>query len=91
MPSKKTIGIAPLVTGIFLASQSFGQILDTGLSLWAGISFTGGFSAILVGAGILLQWGGFDTESEETSGRLTTMLLGIALVSFVVGAAVAII
>lgn len=91
MPSKKTIGIAPLVTGIFLASQSLGQLLESGFSLWAGTSFVGGFAAILVGAGILLQWRGFDTESEETTDRSTTMLAGIALVSFVVGAAVTIV
>jgi hypothetical protein len=91
MPSKKSIGIAPLVTGIGLTSQSLGQLLDSGVSLWASAGFVGGVAAILVGAGILLQWGDFATESGKPIDRPAATLAGIALASFVLGAAVTVV
>lgn len=91
MPSKKSIGIAPLVTGIALTSQSLGRLLDSGVSPWAGAGFVGGVAAILVGVGILLQWGDFATGSGEPIDRPAAILAGIALVSFVVGAAVTVV
>jgi hypothetical protein len=91
MPSKRSVGIAPLVTGIVLTSQSLGQLLEPGSSLWAGAGFIGGLAAILVGVGILLQWGDFATESPEAIDRPVAILAGIALVSFLVGAAVTVV
>jgi hypothetical protein len=91
MPSKKAVGIAPLVTGIILTSQSLGQLLESGFSLWTGISLVGGLAAILVGAGILSRWRGFDTESKETTDLSGTLLSVIAVASFVVGAVVAVV
>jgi hypothetical protein len=87
MPSEKSIGIAPLVTGLVLTSQSLDRLLDSGVSLWASTGLVGGVAATLVGAGILLQWRDFATGSAETTDRPAAILAGIALVSFVVGAA----
>ena len=91
MPSKKSVGIAPLVTGIGLTSQSLGHLLESGFSPWAGAGFVGGVAAILVGVGILRRWGDFDTQTAETIDRPAAILAGIALVSLVVGAAVTVV
>jgi hypothetical protein len=91
MPSKKAVGIAPLVTGMVLTSQSLGQLLESGLSLWTGISLVGGVAAILVGAGILSRWRGFEAKSEGTTDFSGTVLSVTALASLAIGAIVAVV
>jgi hypothetical protein len=91
MPSTKAVGIAPLVTGMVLTSQSLGQLLESGPSLWTGISLVGGVAAILVGAGILSRWRGFEAKSEGATDFSGTVLSVIALASFVIGAVVAVV
>ena len=91
MSSKKRIGIAPLIMGIMLAGQSLPQLLQNGLSLWRGSSVIGGCAAIFVGLGILLEWGEFSTETTESNRRTTLALTGLAVLSFVGGATLALV
>jgi len=86
MSSKKAIGIAPLVTGFGLAGQSGSELLQTGSSLWAAFGLVGGCAAIFVGAGILLEWGDFSTQTTESNNPLALVWAGVALFSFVIGA-----
>lgn len=88
MSSRKTIGVAPLLTGILLASQSAQAIVQNGLSLWVVSGIIGGCAAILVGIGTLLEWDAFDQERSE--GNPTPLaILGVAIVAVVAGATVA--
>lgn len=91
MPSKNAVGIAPLVTGIALAGPSLRRLLATGLSPWTAVSFLGGCAAILVGIGVLLEWGDFGAENEEPARSATVVLAGIAVCSFAVGAALVVV
>lgn len=91
MPPKKGVGIAPLVTGVALASPALRRLLETGLSPWTAVSFLGGCAAIFVGIGVLLEWGDFGTESEEPTRSATAVLSGIALCSFAVGVALVVV
>lgn len=102
MSSRRAVGIAPLVVGLaglpsnvqlLLATVSADGWTTTALGALAGS--IGGLAAILVGAGILLGWRGFETcdpgeESERNQmvTRSTPALLGIAAVSFALGFAV---
>ncbi|MBZ6496944.1 hypothetical protein [Natrinema longum] len=89
MPSKKTVGAAPLITGILLAFQSAGTIVQNGLSLWSVPGLIGGCAAIVIGLGTLLEW---DTFKRETVGsnRPSMAVLGFAAAAFFAGAAIAI-
>lgn len=89
MPSRKSVGAAPLITGILLAFESANAIVQSGLSLWSVPGFGGGCAAIVIGLGILLEWDMFDQESTG-SNRSSGVLLGLAAVAFFVGAAIAI-
>lgn len=66
MPSRKTVGAAPLVTGIVLAFQSAQAIAQSGLSVWSVLGLTGGCAAIFVGLGTLLEWNAFTREPPES-------------------------
>ncbi|SFK60227.1 hypothetical protein SAMN04487950_0122 [Halogranum rubrum] len=87
MSSKNAVGIAPLVTGFLLASQSFEQsvLSDPSLSSVAGL--IGGCAAVLVGVGILTGWREFDTETESSGQTAAVALAVIALVAFTAGVA----
>ncbi|WP_139231153.1 hypothetical protein [Halostagnicola kamekurae] len=89
MPSKKTVGAAPLITGILLAFQSAGTIVQNGLSLWSVPGFIGGCAAIVIGLGILLEW---DTFKRDAVGRNrpSVAVLGFAAAVFFAGAAISI-
>jgi len=89
MTSGKIVGAAPLITGILLAFQSAGTVVQNGLSLWAVSSLVGGCAAIIVGLGILLEWKTFEVEPTE-SNRPSAAVLGFAAVAFFVGVAVAV-
>lgn len=89
MSSEKAVGAAPLVTGIVLASQSAREVITGGLSPWSVAGLVGGCAAVAVGAGILLEWGEFDARANEP-GR-TAALAGLALLSFAVGAGLAVV
>jgi hypothetical protein len=88
MPSKELVGVAPLLTGIVLAFQSGGAIVQGGFSLRAVPGFVGGCAAIVVGFGILLGRGSFELESTG-SDCSSTALLGLAAVAFLAGVALA--
>ncbi|MFC4358630.1 hypothetical protein ACFO0N_11830 [Halobium salinum] len=99
MSSRNAIGVAPLVTGLVLVSQSFGALTGGDSTLWVVSSVVGGCAAALVGVGILFGWGEFDPESgeadESESGGTGEMgrpvplaLAGVALCAFLAGAAV---
>lgn len=60
MPSRQTIGVAPLLTGMLLVSRLALAIIQSGLSFWSVSGFVGGCAAIFVGLGILLEWDVFD-------------------------------
>jgi hypothetical protein len=81
MASKKRVGIAPLIMGIMIAGQSLPQLLRSGLSVWTVSSVIGGFAAIFVGLGILLEWEGFGTDTNGSSRTSTLVLAGIAVFS----------
>lgn len=89
MASKKAIGIAPLVTGVGLAGQSITELLQTGASLSAVSGLIGGCAAIFVGAGILLEWRDFSTQTTESNTPIAVVWGGLALFSFVIGATLA--
>ena len=89
MTSGKTVGAAPVVTGILLAFQSAGTVVQDGFSLWAVSSLVGGCAAILVGLGILLERETFEVEPTE-SNRPSVAVLGFAAVAFFVGVVVAV-
>lgn len=89
MPSEKTVGAAPLITGILLAFQSAGTIVQNGLSLWSVPGLIGGCAAIVIGLGILFEWDTFKRETVE-SDRPSVAVLGFAAAVFFAGAAIAI-
>lgn len=89
MPSKKAVGAAPLITGILLAVESAGAIVQSGLSLWSVPGLLGGCAAVVIGLRILLEWDTFDQEPTGSI-RSSAALLGLAAVAFFVGAALAI-
>lgn len=87
MPSRKTVGAAPLLTGLLLASNASRAIVQTGPSLWSVPSLVGGCAAVLVGLGILLEWGSFETDGDEPGTLAHLALVGLAVVSVAVGVA----
>ncbi|QLD85667.1 hypothetical protein HWV23_07990 [Natronomonas halophila] len=89
MPSKKAVGAAPLLTGVLLAFESAGAVVQSGLSLWSVLGFVGGCAAIGIGLGVLLEWDTFERE-PPTSNRVSAALLALAAVAFLVGATIAI-
>ncbi len=89
MPSRKTIGAAPLITGIILAVQSAQATVQSGLSLWSASGVVGGCAAIFVGLGTLLEWGRFDQKPSDSS-PATFAVLGVAIVAIIAGAIVAV-
>jgi len=89
MPSKKTVGAAPLITGILLAFPSAGAIVQNGLSLWSVPGLIGGCTAIVIGLGILFEWNTFKRDAVE-SNRPSVAVLGFAAAAFFAGAAIAI-
>ncbi|WP_435098676.1 hypothetical protein [Halorubrum sp. N11] len=89
MPSKTAAGAAPLITGILLAFQSAGAIIESGLSLWSVPGFVGGCAGIVIGLGILLEWNTLGQDPTEQK-RASAALLGIATTAFFVGTAIAI-
>lgn len=91
MSSSKTVGAAPLITGILLASQSVRGIVQNGLSLWAIPGLVGGCAAVLVGLGILLEWREFEIETGDRSRASEVALVGLAVLGFAAGAAVAVV
>lgn len=90
MPSRQTIGVAQLLTGMLLASRPTQAINQSGLSLWSVPGFVGGCAAIFVGLGTVLGW---DTFNQEPSGSNSTSvaILGVATVSVIAGATVAVV
>ena len=89
MPSKKTVGAAPLITGILLAFQSASTIVQNGLSMWSVPGLIGGCAAIVIGLGTLLEW---DKFKRDAVGRNppSMAVLGLAAAAFFAGAAIAI-
>ena len=90
MPSKKTVGAAPLITGILLAFQSAGAIVQNGLSLWSVPGFIGGCAAIVIGLGILLELDTFKRATVDNT-RPSVAVLGFAVAAFFAGGAIAIV
>lgn len=91
MSSERAVGAAPLLTGIVLASRSAQELLRSGLSPWSVLGLVGGCAAVAVGAGTLLEWGGFDARTTDRSRSSTAALVGLAFLSFVVGAGLAVV
>lgn len=89
MPSRKTIGAAPLTTGIILVVPSAQAIVQTGLSVWAVLAFIGGCAALFVGLGTVLEWDAFNQDPSENSPS-SPAILGAAIVAGVAGATVAV-
>ena len=89
MPPRKTVGAAPLLMGIVLASQSASTIVHSGPSLWSVPGLVGGCAAIIVGLGVLREWDAFQQEPTE-SNRVSATTLGIAVVAFLAGTVIAI-
>lgn len=91
MSSKNAVGLAPLVTGFLVVSQSFEQsvLSDPSLSSVAGL--IGGCAAVLVGVGILTGWRDFDTETKSSGQTAAVALAAVALVGFLGGVAVAVV
>jgi hypothetical protein len=89
MPSNKTVGAAPLLTGILLAFRSAGAILQSGPSLWSVPGLIGGCSAVVIGLGIMLERDTFERRTNgDGVGRVA--VLGLAAAAFFVGTAVAV-
>lgn len=87
MSSEKAVGAAPLLTGIVLAAQSARAMVRSGLSLRSVPGFVGGCAAIVVGAGILLEWGEFEAETPTERSRATDLALAaLAFVGLAAGA-----
>jgi hypothetical protein len=91
MSSRKAVGAAPLVTGIVLAFQSFQGIVQSGPSLASASGLLGGCAAVLVGLGILLEWGSFDIETTDAGRGARVALVAVALVGFVAGVGAALV
>lgn len=91
MPSKESVGAAPLIIGIVLAVQSSQEIIIGEPSLWLVFSLIGGCAAIFVGLNILLEWRARIAETGKTRDTSNVTLLGLVIFSFVAGAAVALI
>jgi hypothetical protein len=89
MPSKETVGAAPLITGILLAFQSAGAIVRDGVSLWSVPGLVGGCAAIVIGLGILLERDTFE-RSATGNDRPSVAVLGFAAAACFAGAAIAI-
>lgn len=89
MSSRKTIGAAPLLTGLILGFQSAQAIAQSGLSIWSVLGFLGGCAAILIGLGTLLEWDVFNQEPSENS-PTSLAILGVAIAAVVAGATVAV-
>jgi hypothetical protein len=88
MPSRKTVGAAPLLTGILLAFESAGAIIKSGLSLWSVPGFVGGCTAIVIGLGVLLEWDTFERGATGST-HSSAAILGLAAAAFFAGAAIA--
>lgn len=88
MPSRKAVGVAPLITGLWLAFESAGEIVESGLSLWSVPGFVGGCAAIMTGFGVLLEWDSF-SQDPTAENRASMAFLGFAAAAFFVGAAIA--
>lgn len=86
MSTEKAVGAAPLVAGVVLASQSARELLRTGLAPWSVLGLVGGCAAVAVGAGVLLERGGFEPRTTDRRRASTIALVGFALSSFAVGA-----
>ncbi len=89
MPSQRTVGAAPLITGLLLAFQSAGTIVQSGRSPWSVLGLVGGCAAIVVGLGTLRDWDAFERETVG-SDRSAVAVLGFAAAAFFAGAAIAI-
>ena len=99
MSNENAVGVAPLVAGLAYLGTSLdstaralrggiGSVSD--VAALAGV--VGSLAAIVVGVGILLEWRSFEPAegaagTEESTA--TAALVGIAVVAFVLGAAVA--
>lgn len=88
MPSKESVGAAPLITGIVLAFQSSQEIIIGGSSLWSVFGLIGGCAAIVVGLDILSGWSSRTSEAGKLPYASNATLLGLVIFSIVAGAAV---
>jgi hypothetical protein len=91
MSSKKAVGVAPLVTGLLLAGQSFEQSVLRDPALWSIAGLVGGCAAILVGVGILSGWREFEVETDTSNQNTSLALAGISVLCFAGGVALAIV
>ncbi|ADJ16457.1 hypothetical protein HacjB3_15486 (plasmid) [Halalkalicoccus jeotgali B3] len=89
MSNTNTGGIAPLVSGLWLAGTAGVQLLHEGLSGWLLMAFLGGCGAIIVGVGTLFEVGGFGATKPEADQTTLSLFVGIALLCLVGGAAFA--
>ncbi|OLZ40747.1 hypothetical protein A6E15_06975 [Natrinema saccharevitans] len=89
MPSQRTVGAAPLITGILLAFQSAGTLVQSGLALWSVLGLVGGCAAIVIGLGTLRGWDAFERETIGND-RPSVAVLGLAAAAFFAGVAIAI-
>lgn len=90
MSSKKAVGIAPLLTGLVLASRSGHALVQTGPSLWSIPGFIGGCAATAIGVSVLLEQEAVSTGALDATRSRRTALLGLAVLSFVAGSGLAI-
>lgn len=97
MVDEKAIGMVPLIAGITFSSMMLTRLFTVvNQAGWEWMTIfrplvgvVGGVAAMIVGIGILLEWGGFDTSGELTDmGEIT---LGIsAVVAFAFGGILAV-
>jgi len=90
MSSKNVGGVAPLVSGLWLAGTAGIQLLNKGLSAWLLVALLGGCGAIVVGVGTLFGMGGFGATKPDTNQTTLSLLVGVALLCLAGGAAFAV-
>lgn len=90
MSRKNAVGVAPLVSGLWLAGTASIQLFHKGLSAWLLMVLLGGCGAIIVGVGTLFEVGGFGATKPDTNQTTLSLLVGIALLCLVGGAAFAV-
>lgn len=86
MSNTNSVGVAPLVSGLWLAGTAGVQLFHEGLSGWLLMALLGGCGAIIVGVGTLFEVGGFGAAKPESNQTTLSLLVGVALLCLVGGA-----
>lgn len=90
MPSKRSVGVAPLLAGVFLAGAAALQIKQAGVTSWLLPSFVGGCATAIVGIETIMSARRAEAGMAELKPTTSLILLGLAGLSFVVGISLAV-